>query len=152
MLNVFFFKKKKKRNSEIVTIYFSLKSSVNFIFLWVYMNIYLKYQKYLLKKSNFWRSTLEPKVCTNGFFFFWLYVKLQHNMSFKANIACRSEQRVTFGGVYRMKFPRHWSSISHTFLYSILALTDELLLEILSTLLVSQNIFMYNSLSMFIFF
>lgn len=116
------------------------------------MNIYLKYQKYLLKKWNFWRSTLEPKVCTNWFFFFfWLYAKLQHNMFFRANVACRFEQRFTFGGVYRMKFPRHWNSISHTFLYSILALTDELLLEILSTLLVSQNIFMYNSLCSFFF-
>lgn len=45
-----------------------------------------------------------------------------------------------------MKFPRQWSFISHTFLYGILALTDEFLLEILCTLLVSQNIFMYNSL------
>lgn len=51
-----------------------------------------------------------------------------------------------------MKFPRHWIFISHTFLYSILALTDEFLLEILCTLLVSQNICMYSSLNMSFFF
>lgn len=45
-----------------------------------------------------------------------------------------------------MKFPRHWSFISLKFLYGVLALTDELLLEISCTLLVSQNIFKYNSL------
>lgn len=45
-----------------------------------------------------------------------------------------------------MRLPRHWSFISHTFLYGILTLRDGLLLEIFYTLLVSQKIFMYNSL------
>lgn len=76
-------------------------------------------------------------------FFLLIHQKLQHSICFKTNIAQKPKQRFAFGGFYRMKFPRHWSFISHTFSYGTLALTDDLFLKILHSLLVSQSILMY---------